>query len=232
MAQLPQLNIDQVFPIPQAMDTAFERRWRVKKDQEGKRFPACITKVDTTGTIVTVKFEVLEPGTNPNMQDLHPDWVLQFPETTMPVATDLYGIPPLQIGDKGYCLPAETDLGGVSGYYDTPTSLTQPFNLSALVFHPIGNVKAKPLFDPSKYYLSGPTGILLEDLSGVVAVLIGPVDDGIGNAIQILQTPDKGGERIAGLLNCPNDVVARSQGIPQYGLYHTDGAVRYQYSVP
>jgi hypothetical protein len=233
-------TLDQLFPLPQALDGFYQGRHAIQEEMRGKAFPASIVSVDATGTIVKVKFEVLEPGTNENMMDLHPKFMLQWPETEMPVATDLYGIAPLKKGDKGYCVPADVDLGAVSGYYDTMASLTVMPNLSTLAFHPIGNVKAKTgREDPSKYFLTGPTGVSMVDAAKTAAfnvgksdggnagstakiiVNVGPVDSGAGNALQIIL-----------LVNASSDVMAKSMGIPLGGLYHNNGAVRYQWTVP
>jgi hypothetical protein len=214
-------SFDQILPLPESLAAQWRKMHSVTQDLKPKAFPASITSVDSTGTIVKVKFEILEPGTNPAMQDLHPLYVLQWPETEMPVATDLYGIPPLQVGDKGYCVPADVDLGAVSGYYDTVATLSPMPNLATLVFHPIGNVKANQNPDQTKYFLSGPSGVILQDLSGVATVIVGPVEGGPKNVMQ-LNT----------LIPASSDVDAKSKGVPLGGLYHNNGTVRYQFTVP
>src|SRR5882672_7463589 len=93
---------EQKLPFATSMDKWWNRRAAGAQAIEGKSFPCIIESVDTTGTIVTVSFLVT-------------DDILQFPQATCPVACDIYSRPPLQKGDKGYCLPADVYLGGVSG---------------------------------------------------------------------------------------------------------------------
>src|SRR6185312_2855937 len=221
MARYANEDLAQIYPLPKSMDAHFEGKYQDKYWLRPKAFPASIVSIDATGTIANVKFEVIEPGTDDGTKDLHPLWPLQFPQMEMPVATDLYGIPPLKAGDKGYCVPADVDLGAVSGYYDNSATLTQPLNLSSLVFHPIGNVKATERTFQDKYFISGPTGAHIKDLSGFADVIIGPVPDGPKNTVQILN-----------LIPASSDADAQQKGVPLGGLYHNNGVVRYQFTVP
>jgi hypothetical protein len=164
-----------------------------------------------------------DPGGSETQKQQYPLHPILVPQVEMPVATDLYGIPPLQVGDKGYCLPADYSLDGVSGYSNEQTSFTPQPNLAALVFHPIGNVKAGEREHADKYYISGPTGVHLKSTAGNVEVKIGPLpaEGGLNNAMQIKT-----------LTQASSDVDAKSKGVPLFGIYHNAGVIRYQYTVP
>jgi hypothetical protein len=206
-----------------SMDRFFAGRFDASKSLRGQALPAEIISVDSTGTIVTVKFPMQDPGGSEELQQQFPLHVLILPEMEMPVATDLYGIPPLKAGDKGYCLPADYSIDGVSGYSNDPTHFTPQPNLSTLVFHPMGNVKAEAREHADKYFVSGPTGVHLKSTNGNLDVKIGPLpaEGGENNAMQIKT-----------LVQASSDIEAKLKGVPLFGLYHNAGVVRYQYTVP
>jgi hypothetical protein len=206
-----------------SMDRFFAGRYDASKSLRGQALPAEVVSIDATGTIVTVKFPMQDPGGSDDLQEQFPLHVLELPQMEMPVATDLYGIPPLQEGDQGYCVPADYSIDGVAGYSNDPTSFTPQPNLSTLVFHPIGNVQAGEREHKDKYFLSGPTGVHLFSLEGEVSVKIGPLpeEEGPKNAMQIKP-----------LIQASSDLDAKQKGVPLYGLYHNAGTVRYQYTVP
>jgi hypothetical protein len=206
----------------ETMDRHFAARYDASKSIGGQALPAQIVSIDSTGTIVTVKFPMKDPGGSSTLRAQFPLYVLTLPQMEMPVATDLWGIPPLQVGDQGYCLPCDYSIDGVSGYTNEQTSFTKQPNLSTLVFHPIGNVKASEREHADKYFVSGPTGVHLKSINGNVEVKVGPLGaEGENNAMQIKT-----------LTQAATDIEARAKGVPLFGLYHNNGAVRYQYTVP
>ena len=117
--------------------------------QSGKALPAIV--VECSGSIVTVAFQV------------NSDFTL--PQVTMPLAGSEYVRLPIQPGCKGVCFPADVSISGMSGLGDGVPSLTQPANLSALTFFPIGNVDFADV-DPDQLTLSGFTGVTLENSIG------------------------------------------------------------------
>jgi len=205
------------------MDGFFAARYNIQKQLRGSVLPAQVVSIDATGTIVTVKFPMQDPTGSETLDYQYPLNVVQLPEVEMPVATDLYGIPPLQVGDTGYCIPCDYSTLGISGYTNDQTSYTREPNLSTLVFHPIGNVQAGEREYPDKYFLSGPTGVHLHALAGNLHVIIGPVPDREGPNNAML---------IDSLTEAVSDLDAKQKGVPLHGLYHNAGAVRYQYTVP
>src|ERR1700740_3746370 len=91
----------------------------------GRALPCRVVAV--SGSIVTVAFEVnAAPWTLPNI--------------TIPKAESNWVRMPTQVGDKGYTAPADAYLGGISGLGGGVATLTQPGNLTALVFTPVSNV--------------------------------------------------------------------------------------------
>jgi len=103
------------------------------------------TVVSVTGSIVTVKFEI-ETGD------------LTIPQITVPIAESQYTRLPIQPGDQGICMAANTRLGGITGLGQGLAPLGQPSNLGGLVFLPISN---KNWFTVNGQYLFlyGPQGV-------------------------------------------------------------------------
>lgn len=111
----------------------------------GKSLPCSVTAIQ--GSIVTVKFEL----------DHIP---FTIPPVTIPVFGPEYIRYPIQVGDKGFCVSADASLRAMSGLGVGTADLTQPANLTALVFYPIGN---KNWFSVNGQYLVmyGPEGVIL-----------------------------------------------------------------------
>jgi len=113
---------------------------------QGQIYPCTVTKV--TGAIVTVNFEV--------------QTVQTIPQATMPVAESIYLRLPIQVGDKGVAMTADTYLGGISGLGGGTADTTQLANLSTLIFVPIGN-SGWPSVDANAVVITGvgTDGVLL-----------------------------------------------------------------------
>ena len=79
---------------------------------------------------------------------------------------------PLKAGVKGYLLPSDYYLGGMSGLGGGTARLTRQGNLSSLVFFPIGNSGNSPMEDPEKTELYGDTGVILKSKDGGVKLII------------------------------------------------------------
>lgn len=118
--------------------------------QLGQAIPCHVTA--RSGQIVTVAFDVAGDGAT-------------LPPVTIPIATSIYDWMPLQNGDKGYTAVASVYLGGVSGLGGGTASLTQPSNLTALVFVPVSNTTwGAP--DTNQRVVQGPDGVLIQTISG------------------------------------------------------------------
>lgn len=122
----------------------------------GKTLPCSVTAV--RGSIVTVKFEVLDP-------------TFTLPPATMPIMGPEYIRYPIQIGCKGMAIAADAYLGGMSGLGTGIATLADQPNLSALVFMPVGNADFFSV-DGNLLVLYGPDGVLVQDQAGDTSVHI------------------------------------------------------------
>lgn len=122
---------------------------------DGKQLPCHVVAV--SGPIVTVQFDI--------------DSIYNLPQVTMPLFGPEYIRYPIQVGDKGIALSADTMIGATSGLgVGTPT-LARPGNLSALVFLPIGNKNWSEV-DGNAVVIYGPNGVVMRDTgSGAVVTL-------------------------------------------------------------
>lgn len=110
----------------------------------GKILPCSVVAVDNVNAIVTIKFEVASGS-------------LTIPQVTCAIAGSKYIRIPVQVGDFGICIPADTRLGGINGLGSGAAPLTLPTNFGAMVFMPIGNLQWS-ISDPSSIVLTPPTG--------------------------------------------------------------------------
>ncbi|HEO9044237.1 TPA: phage baseplate protein [Enterobacter kobei] len=120
----------------------------------GQALPCHVVAVN--GQIVTVQFDIL-PGTA-NLQ-----------EVTIPTAGWEYIRNPVQIGDKGFTVPASVSLRGISGLGDGMATMSKPPSLTALVFVPVGNINWSDV-DPDKLTMYGPKGVLARTKAGGASV--------------------------------------------------------------
>lgn len=115
----------------------------------GQILPCHVTAVE--GSIVTVAFDVLAGN-------------LTIPEVTCAIAEPEYIRIPVQVGDKGVCLSADTRLGAVTGLGQGLAPLSTAGNLGGLFFVPLGN---KNWFSVNGQYLFmyGPDGVELTTIN-------------------------------------------------------------------
>src|SRR5271165_872563 len=113
-----------------------------------KSLPCHVTKIVSSG-IVEIAFDMDTKYTLPA-------------GITMPVATAEYVRLPVQVGDKGWAIGADAYLGGVTGLGGGVADFTRRGNLTALVFHPLGNTKWSEV-DNDSLILYGPNGVVIED---------------------------------------------------------------------
>lgn len=116
--------------------------------------------VSVEGAIITVKFEIQ-------------DAVLTLPNVTVPLFGPEYIRYPIQKGDKGVVFSCDAYIGGMSGQGGGVAGLTQPSNLSALVFFPIGNVNWVTV-DPQSVVVYGPNGVVLRDAGSACTFTLTP----------------------------------------------------------
>lgn len=137
-------------------------QFAAKKVQEafqraGQALPCSVVSVE--GAIVTVKFEVTSSFTLPNV--------------TIPMFGAEYIRYPIQPGDGGCVFPADARLSGVSGIGGGVADLSQPGNLTALVFVPISNADWFTV-DSQALVLYGPNGVVLRDTEDQANITLTP----------------------------------------------------------
>lgn len=123
----------------------------------GKALPCSV--VSKSGSIVTVKFEINSGYT--------------LPQITVPLFGPIYIRYPIQPGDKGVVIPCDSRLNGVSGIGGGVADLSQPANLTALIFLPIANT-AWSSVDPNALVLSAPNGAVIKDDTNSSSIVLTP----------------------------------------------------------
>lgn len=118
------MSLAQKVPFAVSLNNTVERKIENNQQNLGQFLPCTVTKVE--GSIVTVNFEVLSGQ-------------LTLPPVTCAIAESEYVRLPIQVGDKGICMAADTRLGGVTGLGQGLAPLSTPSNLGGLVFVPVGN---------------------------------------------------------------------------------------------
>jgi hypothetical protein len=124
----------------------------------GKALPASVVAV--AGSIVTVKFEVASAFT--------------LPQVTCPMFGPEYIRYPTQVGDKGFVVPSDAYLGGMSGLGGGVADLTLPANLSALVFFPIASSRWSATDNANAVVIYGPDGVIIRDTAAGAKITVAP----------------------------------------------------------
>lgn len=152
------MSIDNKLNFASSMNRFAERKIENALQKSGKVLPASVVK--QTGNMITVSFE---------LRDI--PYVL--PQVTIPLFGPQYIRYPMQPGDKGIVIPADTYIGGVSGQGGGIADMTPPANLSALVFLPISNTEWQGV-DGQVVTVYGPEGVTLRDSSSNTTFLLKP----------------------------------------------------------
>lgn len=147
-------------PLGQSLNDLSTKRAEDAIQLLGKALPATVASVNKAGTIVTVKFEMAAiPFT--------------LPQVKMPVLTTEYFRAPIQVGCRGFVIPGDAYLGGVSGLGGGTADLTTQSNLGSLVFAPIGNMDFQNV-DGNVATVYGPAGVTLRTQDSAVRLLLTP----------------------------------------------------------
>lgn len=125
----------------------------------GRIWPCSVTAV--TGAIVTVNFEVNAPSG------------VTLPPVTCPIAESTYVRLPVQVGDLGIVVAADTRLGGITGLGTGLADLVSPTNLGSLVFVPIGNSNWSSV-NANAVNVNGPDGVILRDTGNNCTLTLTP----------------------------------------------------------
>ena len=128
-------DIDQKIPFAKSINNFAERKVASALQLTGKALPCSVVSV--SGSIVTVSFDVITNG-------------ITLPQVTIPMFGGEYIRYPTQVGDKGFVIPSDVSLRGVTGLGTGTPDLSDPGNLTALVFMPVGN---KNWFSVNSNYL-------------------------------------------------------------------------------
>ena len=140
------------------MNSFTESKIASASQMAGKILPASV--VSRSGNMITV-------------QVLLRDTPYVIPHLTVPLFGPEYIRYPMQPGDKGILIPADTYIGGVSGLGGGTANLTTPANLSALTFLPISNTEWESV-DPNVLTMYGPEGVTLRDSGSNTTFLLTP----------------------------------------------------------
>ena len=145
-------------PLSRTLNEFVNNNILTANNRMGQILPCRVTAVN--GAIVTVNFEI-ESGKQ------------TFAPVTCPIAESTYVRLPVQVGDFGICVAADTRLGGISGLGLGKAPLGNPSNLGGLVFVPIGN-KNWEAVDPNAVNINAPNGAVIRDTANNCTITLTP----------------------------------------------------------
>lgn len=87
--------------------------------------------------------------------------VFTLPNVRVPQAFSKYSREPTQVGDKGYVVPNDINIGGESGLDGSTANMYQRGNLTTGIFHPLSNVNFERRDQNKFYQTGGPTGHII-----------------------------------------------------------------------
>lgn len=152
------MTINQRLNFAKSMNNFAEEKIAEAMQLVGKVLPATIVR--QSGKMVTVSFSLTNiPFT--------------LPQVTIPLFGPQYVRYPMQPGDRGIVIPADTYIGGMSGLGGGVADLTQPANLSALVYLPISHTEWQDV-DGQVVTVYGPEGVTLRDSGSNTTFLLKP----------------------------------------------------------
>lgn len=152
------MTINQRLNFAKSMNNFAEEKIAEAMQLVGKVLPATIIR--QSGKMVTVSFSLTNiPFT--------------LPQVTIPLFGPQYVRYPMQPGDRGIVIPADTYIGGMSGLGGGVADLTQPANLSALVYLPISHTEWQDV-DGQVVTVYGPEGVTLRDSGSNTTFLLKP----------------------------------------------------------
>ncbi|HID3079493.1 TPA: hypothetical protein ACXGIH_002616 [Klebsiella pneumoniae] len=152
------MTISQRLNFAKSMNNFAEVKIAEAMELVGKILPA--TVVSQSGKMITVSFSLTNTP-------------FTLPQVTIPLFGPEYVRYPMQPGDRGIVIPADTYIGGMSGLGGGVADLTQPTNLSALVYLPISNTEWQDV-DGQVVTVYGPEGVTLRDSGSNTTFLLKP----------------------------------------------------------
>jgi hypothetical protein len=152
----------QVTPFGQSLNRYSRAKAADQIAQTGRSLPCVVVAV--RGAIVQVAFQITAiAGQAP----------ITIPNVTIPLAGSEYTRVPIQKGCKGYAAAADAYLGGMSGLGGGIATTARPPNLTALVFHPVGNTDWFSV-DGDVLVQYGPNGVTLMDQAQTTFLKLSP----------------------------------------------------------
>lgn len=145
------MGISQKTPFSNSINSFVNRKISDNQQTLGQALPCHVVAIKDN--MVTVNFDVLNIVNSKE---------LTLPPVTCPIAESKYVRLPIQIGDQGFCVPANARLGEITGLGLGKAPLVQPSNLGSLVFVPISNTNWEKV-DNNALNLSGLNGVVLRD---------------------------------------------------------------------
>lgn len=144
----------QKFQFNQRVNQAAANRASEAIQQTGQALPCSVVSV--SGSIVTVKFEVISGFTLPNVTIPHfgGEWIRY----------------PVQSGDKGVVIPCDARLNDTTGIGNGKATMAEAANLTSLIFMPVGNASWIAPDDPNKLELYGQNGVIIKQ--GGVKIIV------------------------------------------------------------
>lgn len=150
-------NNDLKNPFWRSLPNAIQSKILDAVQLTGKALPCHV--IEANGAIITVAFDVSS--------------IYTLPQVSIPLFGPIYIRYPIQKGDLGVVIPMDARIGYTSGQGGGISDLSQPANLSALVFLPIGNMQWSEV-DPNAVTIYGPNGVVLRDTSSATTFVLTP----------------------------------------------------------
>jgi hypothetical protein len=152
--------IHQKIPLQRSLPAFVRTRILDEIKKRGYALPCHLVAVN--GTLVTVDFDV--SGVN-------------LPQATIPIFGSQYQRQPYQVGNPGFTVALAVDISANAGLGTGLPALDQvPANLSSLYWLPGSNTDFPAVSDPSAHLITGPNGVVLEDLQGLAVLKVHPVN--------------------------------------------------------
>jgi hypothetical protein len=136
------MSAGQKVPFGQSLNRFSQSKIDDNQQALGQALPCSVVSV--AGAIVTVSFEIAQTSN------------FTIPNVTMPIQESRYVRLPVQAGDKGLAIPADTRLGGIDGLGSGLAPLSNSMNLGSLIFFPIGNKDWNGV-NPDAVHIEDPT---------------------------------------------------------------------------
>ena len=131
------------FPFQYQMNQWSQKRTNTAQERQAKSIPCHVTKVDKD--FIYVAFETQNGIFTP-------------PTVKIPQSMSQYGRDPTQVGDKGYAVPGDYYLGGVTGDSGGNTDFYPRGNLTTLSFQPVSHTQNPNRDYDQLTHMGGPNG--------------------------------------------------------------------------